>query len=40
MYKIKNEIEEFVNMCKKNENSNGVITLNFFNLEINSRFHF
>ena len=35
-----NEIEEFVNMCKKNENSNGVITLNFFNLEINSRFQF
>ena len=35
-----NEIEEFVNMCKKNENSNGVTQLNFFNLEINSRFQF
>ena len=35
-----NEIEKFVDFCKQNENINGSLTLDFFNININSKFKF
>ena len=35
-----NEIKKFVDFCKQNENRNGSLTLDFFNININSKFKF
>ena len=35
-----NEIIEFINKCKKSENSKGFLSTNFLNLKINSHYKF
>jgi hypothetical protein len=35
-----NEIKKFVDLCRKNENENGSISIDFFNVGLNSKFKF
>ena len=39
-YKSQKEIKEFIKKCKKSENENGLISADFFDIELNKKYKF